>query len=270
MKRNDYLYLSILSVLAGFVWLRDRSWAATSSDVLPVLVALPLFVWLGWPWCLQKPTEPVSPGGLASAAGFWALGMAANLTFFLAVGWALSLWSWLAPRLRESAQSSLRRLLVLPVLAFPWIALDGAMVGWWFRLTGAAVSARVFLLLGFDVVHEGTNLQVQGCQIAVDAPCSGLNALQSMLIAGSALTYLALGQRPGYWWNLAGLVVLAWVANTARILLLTASVLMFGAKFTGGSFHELSGWLVLVLIFLLSWPILNWQIRRGVTAKGSR
>ena len=44
--------------------------------------------------------------------------------------------------------------------------------------------------MGFNVLHEGTRIIVQGLPVGVGEACSGMNVLQSMLIAGSALAFL--------------------------------------------------------------------------------
>jgi exosortase len=262
VTRNDHGFLTALSLLAAFIWMRDTSWASDASNVLPSLAALPLFVWIGWPWRLQEPHRFLSPKLLVLAASGFVAGVGLNLTILLAVGWTALLWSWLSLRLTKSDRRPAARGLVLVLLAFPWIALDAGFAGWWFRLSGAEVVSKLFLWGGFDVVKEGTNIRIQGWPISVEAPCSGLNALQSMLIAGTAFASFRLRNHPWYWWNLPFLVVLAWTGNTMRIALLCASLLTFGPDFTSGPFHEWSGWVILMLMFLLCWPVFGLQANR--------
>jgi exosortase len=264
MTRRDFAVIAGLAVLAAFVWVRDRAWLTAPAEALPVLAALPLFVWLGAPWRrragFRGGTSWPLPPLLAAGVGF-AAGIATNLTVLLALGWTALLWAWLSQRVVPEALPAVRRLLVLPVLAFPWIILDCQAVGWWFRLSGAWVTGKAFGLLQFDVVQDGTNLQVQGLPISVEAACSGLNTLQAMLIAGSVLAFIVLGRQPHYWWNLPLLVLVAWGANTLRILTLCAAGLTFSPKFAQGFFHTWGGWLVLMLMFLLCWPLFAAQRR---------
>ena len=49
MKRSDYIWIGILAVFVGFIWLRDLQWVAAADDLLPIVAGLPLFVWLLWP-----------------------------------------------------------------------------------------------------------------------------------------------------------------------------------------------------------------------------
>ena len=45
-----------LALLAGFIWARDSSWTSSTLDTLPIVLALPLFFWLGGPWKQTRPS----------------------------------------------------------------------------------------------------------------------------------------------------------------------------------------------------------------------
>ena len=148
---------------------------------------------------------------------------------------------------------------ILPLAGFPWIALDLQPLGWWFRLTGAHASEILFSGLGFEVTREGTSLLVQGMPVEVSAACAGMNALQSVLIAGAFLAYVLLGKTKAYHWNLLLLLPLAWCANTARIVTITAAAMTWGRDFAMGMFHTWGGLLVLILMFMACWIAFQWQ-----------
>lgn len=267
MSGKDVGFISLLAGLAVFIWVRDLTWAAAAGDALPVLAGIPLFIWLGAPWRFTPNPKSIAPLFLALAGVGFVLGIITELTLLLSVSWTLLLWGWLRTRLPESSLPKIRKLLVLPLLAFPWITLDlGQSLGWSFRLSAAYVVSHLFSLIGLSVTQNGTNLLVQGMPISVEAACSGLNTLQSTLIAGSALAFIFLGHQKNYWWNLPMLVLLAWLANTARIITLVVAALTFGAEFSQGMFHTWGGWLVLVLMFLLCWGIFALQRARPVPA----
>jgi len=223
------------------------------------MIALPLFIWLGWPWGFLSKPSTFSSGGLLLSALCLLTGVLTNLTLLLVLGWNVLLWSWLSARLIPDDRFRLKRLMVLPIMAFPWLTLDGDIVGWWFRLSGAWVAGNFFSLIGFDVLREGTQLVVQGLPVDISAACSGLNVLQSMLIAGSIVAYIILGNHPKYWINIMLLVVLSWLANTIRIVIICIAALTLTPEFASGLFHLLGGWLVLFLMFCLCWPIFSSQ-----------
>lgn len=259
MKRADYVFLAILLTLAIFIWVRDLAWVSIADDTLPILVALPLFFWMGMPWAFNEGTLKCSQGGIAASAAFFVLGIAFNLTLLLAIGWTLLLWTWLKARMPSEKLPSLQKLLVLPILAFPWISLDLDRIGWWFRLTGAWVTAQLFHFLGFEVSQEGTNLLINKLPLSVEAACAGLNTLQSMLIAGSILDYIILGQTSLYWINLPVIILMAWVTNTVRIIVISIAALAVNPEFALGAFHTIGGWLVIMLMFGLCWIIFSQQ-----------
>lgn len=259
MSRRDGSMLVLLAVLAGFIWTRDLSWTASAWDTLPILLAFPLLIWFGQPWQFVAAGRRVSTSGVACAVAFLLLGIAADLTLLLTVGWTVLLWCWLSVRLTPEAKGRLRRLLVLCVLAFPWIRLDMGQLGWWFRISGTWATAGMFSIMGFDVARQGTSLLVQGMHVSVEAPCSGMNVLQSMLIAGSALAYVHLGKGRHYWWNLPLLVAMAWLANTSRIVTLCLAGLSVSPAFAMGFFHSAGGLVVLCFVFCLCWLAFSLQ-----------
>ena len=252
MTRKDKVWIGVLCAAACVIWLRDRSWMEAAPDTIPILAGLPLLFALGRPWQLRKEPFKLGTGPLLAGIGLWIVGMLSNLTVLLALGWTAAFWAWAGTRLESSRRRDVFRLLVLPVLAFPWVTLDAAVVGWWFRLSAAAVAEICFRVVGLSVTRQGTMLHVQNLPISVEAACSGMKVLQAMLIAGSVLAWTMLVRSRLYWWSLPVLVVLAWIANTIRVLTLSVAALSAGPEFASGLFHTWGGWLVLVLMFLLS------------------
>jgi exosortase len=262
MKTKDWLWLVVLAGFAGLIWCRDRSWVGDASEVLPILGALPVFVWLGAPWRFQTEPFHLDTPRLVAAILLFVAGSICNSTILLAFAWTLAVWSWLKLRLEPAERTHISRLLVLLVMAFPWVTLDAGEVGWWFRLSAAWVTDHVYSLIGFEVTREGTLLKVQGLPVSVEAACSGLKALQAMLIAGTMLAFIQLGRHRYYWWSLPLLIALAWFANTARVLVLTAIALTFGTEFAEGWIHAWGGWFVLMVMFGLCWlafALLAWR-----------
>jgi exosortase/archaeosortase family protein len=255
----DRSFLIILVVLALFIWFRDVSWMTSSDDTLPILVALPIFVWLGAPWEFKSHPQPLSPYRIILSVILFLIGIVANSTLILTIGWTLLLWTWLLARVESGKLPSLRKLLILPLMAFPWVSLDADRIGWWFRLSGAWAAAKFFALVGSDVTQEGTMLVVNGLPISVEVACAGLNTLQSMLISGSVVAFLILGETNRYWWNLPLLIGISWLANTVRIITISAAAVLISPKFAQGSFHQFGGWVVLIFMFGLCWFVFYLQ-----------
>ena len=258
MNGKDYGWAAGLLALAAFIWLRDRSWLSSPEDTMPLFAAPVLFFILAGGRAAFARSDRAVAGNrsrLITAAAALILGMALNLTFLLAVAWMLFLAVWLQSRVAPEQWPTHRRLLVLALLAFPWLSEDVPQLGWWFRLTAAWTAAQFFQLIGFSVVRDGTGLTVQGLPVAVTAACSGLTALQAMLVAGTVLAFSQLGDRRWYWWAVGVLPLVAWGANTLRVMMLSSVALTFGTAAAQGWFHEWGGWFVLVSMFALCWGV---------------
>jgi exosortase len=245
---------------------------AASDEVLPVLAALPLFVWLASPWRWRDDGMAPEQRPLAVGCGFFVVGILFSVTLFLAIGWVAILWAWLSVRVENPQKVRVKQLMVLPLLAFPWITLDMQQVGWWFRLSGAVATEQVFRMAGYEAVREGTNLLIAGRPISVEAACSGMQTLQAMLIAGVIAAYIVLGNSRRYWMNLLVILPLAWLANTLRIIVLSLATIWVSPEFAQGAFHDWGGLAVVFLTFALCCGLFQWQKnrdRRGNSLPGS-
>jgi exosortase len=214
---------------------------------------------MGSPWRIRKDPQELSISNLIIAIAGFVIGLLMDLVTLLAACWTYLLWTWICARVDERDIPALRRLMILPFLAFPWLNLEGNVIGWYFRLSGSWITAMIFSAMGFRVLHDGTQLVVQGLPVGIGEACSGINVLQSMLIAGSALAYLYLGKHKTYWWNLLILIAIAWLANTLRIVILCITALTMGQEFAMGVFHTWGGWLILFIMMCLSWGSLSLQ-----------
>ena len=261
LTRQDRWWWLVLTTLGIFIWWRDRTWLGMAGDVLPILAVFPLVWWCGRPWRWRTGGAGVNWEWLTVAALVWIGGIALNMTVLLALAWTLALWSLLAARLEPETLPAAVRLLPLLWLAFPWLVLEADRIGWYFRLSAAATAESLFGALGFHVARQGVLVLVQGLPISVDAECSGLRVLQAMLIAGLVVAHRQFRGSRGYWWALPVLMVAAWCANTLRVLMVSAAALSFGPEFVSGRFHEWSGAVLLVLMFLLCLAGFSWAQR---------
>lgn len=250
MRARAVIALILLGAFGAVIWLRDARWMPRIADVAPLLAAPPLLAWLGSPWRLRPTPAAVSAPMLILAAVLVAAGAATGVMVLLAAGWAALLGLWIRTDIEPSASRPLAPLLVLALLAFPWIPLDIPGLGWWFRLSGAAVVGYAFQGLQLDVAREGTLLLVQGLPLSVDTACAGLNVLQAMLIAGFVVLYRRVAGTRMFWVGLGMLPVVAWVANTVRVFVMAFTALTFGSRFAQGGYHTWGGWLALCLMFL--------------------
>lgn len=252
MKKFD-IYLLCLLVTALFIWSKDFTLTGSYVNTLPILISFPLFYFLGIPWAFQRSNTKVSKAILIIAIFSAFLGIIFQLTLFYAIAWSSFFWIWLQLRLSSEVLEELKPGFQLLVLGFPWLIFDGQAIGWWFRLTGSWVIENVFSSAGFDVYREGTFLLINEQSFSVDSACSGINSLQSLLIAGTFLGATILKQQFRCIWAIPFLFIMAWIANTIRILVITLAALFIGPEFAMGAFHEIGGLVVLGLMFVLCW-----------------
>ncbi|GEM_PF-445908 len=188
-----------------------------------------------------------------------ALLIAGNLSGFVlpqALGWVWGFVIWTRASVASSALPVGRSWIAF-LFVFPWITRDFPAVGWWFRLSGAAVSGRIFDALGFPVIREGTRLLVDGLPVNVEAACAGMGLLQSLLVAGVVLLMVYFPTGRAFYFLLPAIPVLAWVANTARITGITGVALSEGVAFSQGMFHTWGGLLVTLLMLGLTLVLLT-------------
>lgn len=261
---NAILPMMGLIVLGLFIWVRDLAWMSGSADVLPVLAAFPLFLWLAFPWDLKEEPAFTWNWRLPVAAGLFVSGVVCDMTFPMALGWVILLQQFLSAYLEDFD----KRITVLPLFGFPWVVQDFHSIGWLFRHAGAKCVAYLFTLGGAHVFREGTLLTVNGMPLSIDPACGGLNVLQAMLVVGCFLICLRARRGSYFWAAIALLAPLAWLANTLRIFALGCAGLAFGPGFAMGWFHEWGGWLVVCVMFFLSQLLLS-LIPRSVGTEAS-
>ena len=228
-----------------------RSPNVTFEDTWPLLIAVPFFAWwTGKPWAWKEAGSKISYINLGLALGLTLVGLLFEAILPKAIAWTLLVVT-LFGRYLEAGKSWFRIGLIL-VTVFPWILADFNSIGWHFRVSGAHVTATFYEILGLSVEHEGTNILVEGTLISVASSCSGLRLLQLVLLCGIAIAVHHNLSRRLFWSALLILPLLAWIANTLRIILLTGVALTFGSEVAAGAFHDWSGFVVLALMFCLT------------------
>jgi exosortase/archaeosortase family protein len=259
MKKTDICFFFFLLLFAAFIWFRNASWITSSDEVIPLLIVLPLVFYLGRPWNLKESEKFLAPAPFFAAILLFFFGVLSDLTISLAASFACFLYSWQKAHLEEETLQRASPLIMLTLFAFPWITLDIPSLGWYFRLSGAYVTTQFFQLLGYEVVQNGTNIQIGGFEIFIENACSGLNTLQSMLLAGTTLACFTFDTAKKVLLQIPFLFFAAWFANTLRIIFTTALALMISIGFVQGDFHIFVGWLTILLVFLLSYLVFRWE-----------
>ena len=253
MNRNGQTWLGgfglVLAVV--LVWSGNQNWRTDLDDTLPLLAGLPMAAHLGRPWVrLSGP-----PGGV------WRWWLLAGLLMFVpgrllasmtwqAWGWTLMALAWVLACF-EPRPGRLRIGWIL-CLSFPWLVLEWPSLGWYFRVSSAAVVGGLYELLGLPVSREGTDLMVAGLPIEIEAACAGWNLLQLTLLAGVGFGISGIRSPRRFAMLLGLLPVIAWLANLIRILLLSVLALTFDVHLAAGALHGTTGLVVLFGVVALT------------------
>ncbi|MDQ8206933.1 archaeosortase/exosortase family protein [Coraliomargarita sp. SDUM461003] len=237
----------LLGLMLPAIWWLDLTWWHLSPDVVIIVALIPLAWHLARQSMRSAQITPVRMPWVYASVVSLVCGVLLNQMFLMASGWAglavlFCFPSSLIPKVR---------LWIMCVGAFPWVLLDLTPLSWWFRLSGAALTGQLFHALGKDVVVHGTLLEIDGLPISIEAACGGMQLLQVLMSGGVALTLMRYPQRTLFWGMLALLPLLAWTANTARIILISAWGLAFGAERAAGAFHTWGALLVLGILLTL-------------------
>ena len=263
MSRKDAGLLLGLGLTGIWIWCRDLAWWAQASSTLPILLSLAWYAWLVSPWEQKNFPSPVPPIAITSAVLLLLAGTLTNLTLVLAIAWAIALRAWIQSRFSARTLAKANRLLILTIMAFPWMALDGDMVSTIFRLSAAQFTESTFSLLGLVVERSGTNLWIQGLPVSVNEACSGLGVLQAAMIAGVVLLEGLIPNKNRVWIQIPLLIATAWCANTLRVIVISFAALTWGTEFAAGPFHTWGGISALLLVFGIAWMLIEWQQSRA-------
>lgn len=258
-----YLPRLVLALFALAIWLLDLSWYTQAPDAVVIVLLLPLAFFLSGK-TRQVAAAPAARG-LYWMAALLGLGVVCNSMLLMAFGWAgLAQWVYF-----QHSSLPRARLWLLCAGAFPWVLMDLQQIGWIFRLSGAAVTAVLYDGLGLDVSVSGTQMWIGQLPVSVEAACGGLQLLQVLLSGGVALTLLQFPRSSGFWTMIVLLPLLAWLANTARIIVICAWGLAYGLESAAGGFHTWGAMLVvftMLALYLLASRLVRYRINQRTAA----
>lgn len=235
----------VLGLLAIAIWMLDLSWYLQAPDSIIILLLIPLAVFFASK-SKGMPRE-LSTIRLYLLTLLLGLGVIANSMLLMAFAWGgLAQYVFF----RETTLSQ-KRLWLLCSGAFPWVLIDLYQVGWLFRLSGAAITGVFYDLIGLNVQVNGTQLLIGEMPVSIEAACGGLQLLQVLLSGGVALTLIQFPRERGFWTMIGLLPVLAWLANTFRIIVICGWGLFFGVESASGAFHTWGAMVVVVTMLVL-------------------
>lgn len=119
------------------------------------------------------------------------------------------------------------------------------------KILAAEIAASVLNQLGFSAIRDGSIIKLHSAYVIVDDICSGLRSLISLTALGSIFAYWMKG--PMYkrllLWVFA--IPIAIITNAMRIIFLSVIAEIWGPQYAVGLIHDVSGFMVFVLAFIL-------------------
>ena len=130
---------------------------------------------------------------------------------------------------------------------------------WPFQLISANIGVWTMHAVGFPALREGTFIYLPRITVEVAEACSGLQFLTSVIAIGIPLVYLTQRSWLRATTVVASGVVMAVLANGARVALGGIMATIYGAEMLHGPYKLLQGWIVaqvgIIGLFVVNWAV---------------
>lgn len=133
------------------------------------------------------------------------------------------------------------------MMPLPLVAIVG--ITFKMKLFAAYWANKIVNALGIRAVLDGSIIKMRHTHVIVEDVCSGLRSLISLLALGAIVAYMSNLPRFKKIIVFFSAGVMAIIANIVRIVFMALTSEIYGAKFTEGFLHTLSGVLVFVVAF---------------------
>ena len=137
---------------------------------------------------------------------------------------------------------------LLAMVPLPSMVIAGLTIK--LKLLAAQVSVFILNNIGFKSLLDGSTIRMPTSLLVVEAPCSGLRSLISLLTLGLLFSYALKASYLKKGLLLLSAVPIALATNVLRIILLSVVNDLYGEKIAMGFFHDFSGFLVFAIAFL--------------------
>lgn len=144
---------------------------------------------------------------------------------------------------------------LLAMIPLPLVLIGNLTV----KLKLFAAQAATFVLngVGFPSVRDGSVIVMPHSHTIVEAPCSGLRSLISLLTLGLIFSYMVKTSVVKKAIIFISSAPIAIVSNIIRIVLLAAVNDLYGEKVAMGFFHDFTGFLVFAIAFTGLYAVSN-------------
>jgi len=152
---------------------------------------------------------------------------------------------------------------LLAMIPLPLVLIGNLTVK--LKLFVAEAAALVLNRIGFPCVRDGSIIRMPTSQVFVEAPCSGLRSLISLVTLGLIFSYALKVSYLKKSILFLSSIPIAIVTNLIRILMLAIINDLYGQKIAMGYFHDFSGFLMFGIAFALLYGVSRMLERSKVT-----
>jgi len=263
LKRNFQPILAaiifLLAYIPIFIWMWDRWFARDTYYSHGILVPFvtAYFIWQKREE-LQKTPVRRAPGSLVLFAFGIALYLVSSIlrVYFssaismLIVLVSLILYFYGTKVLRKIAFPICFLIFMVPLPLYVIVNISFKM-----KLFAAAIAAHLLNALGLYAIRDGSVIKLHSTFVIVDDVCSGLRSLISLSALGCIFAYIV--NVPMYKRVLIFLttIPIAIITNVCRVVLLSTLAEMLGVETIQGLLHNVTGFLVFALAFVMLYTI---------------
>ena len=119
------------------------------------------------------------------------------------------------------------------------------------KIFAAKIATTVLNNSGIPCIREGSVIRMRHAQVVVDDVCSGLRSLISLMALGSIFAYWMRSTMAKRCVLFLTAVPIAVITNVLRVIFLSSVAEIWGVRYASGFIHDLSGFLVFALAFVL-------------------
>ncbi|HBR15656.1 MAG TPA: exosortase A [Candidatus Omnitrophica bacterium] len=249
----------LLAYAPTFVWMWDRWFARDSYYSHGILVP---FVSLFLIWQRREELKKMKPA--ESGVGLWLiiLGFLVHVfsslfrVYFLSgfsmlfVLAGLILFFWGAGVFKKVAFPVAFLVFMIPL---PLVVISN--ISFRLKMFAAEVGKIILNQMGILAKREGSIIYMRHAQVVVEDVCSGLRSLISLTALGSIFAYWMRGHIAKRLFLFLTTIPIAIVTNACRVILLSAISEIWGPQYATGFIHDLSGFMVFGLAFILLYSV---------------
>lgn len=119
------------------------------------------------------------------------------------------------------------------------------------KLFAAQLATSILNSMGVLAIREGSIIKMRHAYVIVEDVCSGLRSLISLAALGSIFAYWLKGPMVKRILLFLTTIPIAIITNVCRVIILSLLSEIWGAEYASGFVHDLTGFLVFVLAFIL-------------------